>query len=783
MAPRRNPRSCFFALSYVTIFDGLCDASADHQTHRSDSSLDPSLRVAIVGAGVAGASAAFHLRELSRSAPISITIYDSEPIVGGHVVSVSAPEAPQYVFEAGAPYFFTYDDCLAGALESTRLRYPYSSPNAAWNLIESKLMELYRNKCTAENCRIVERPRHCSWAILQSGVSTWRHLAHLIARYGISTWRFHRTVASTSARWKTLGALRRFDNISHGLRDADISEDIAFGSAENYLLELGISPKFLSEYVEPCTRARFSQNLADVSASSALMAARRVQDASLHRVNARLIEHMINLSGANLRLNSTVVGISDGDTHRYHLSVASTPLMNPPNKVHTEYDIIILAFPLHDGSINWNVSDFLERSKRSFLTSQLYADSHVTHFSTSVTISPAFLHSSLNASIPDDLLTTAQSSNILSASRSRVCYRRWCHPGDELDCDQCDDDDKMYRVVSRRLLSEIGLTSLIGKQWRESQRLVDVDISWVHRQAWSQALPILGGNRNRGETGTIEIAPKLVYLGGVDRVLGSMEMSCRMGRNVARLLTRPGDNEMDVCTRITDFGRIALHACILVVLWSQQSDGGITIQTTFKIDGSCNGTQKAMIELGQKEALELANAVFDDCDELKTIGEASKCINWESQAVAEYFGPKAMNRGQRERIFETFKRAANTKRSFWSGYFHNSPTLVDIIKNDKSGQKKLNVKNLRSQATAVLHEWLHIKGFSSTVCEGGCVDTIQYIGPNGDEKIETYKAGRTKLLASKDVEKAARTNDNYAYFAISMWMQKNFGTYPPYLKI
>ena len=63
------------------------------------------------------------------------------------------------------------------------------------------------------------------------------------------------------------------------------------------------------------------------------------------------------------------------------------------------------------------------------------------------------------------------------------------------------------------------------------------------------------------------------------------------------------------------------------------------------------------------------------------------------------------------------------------------------------------------------------------------MDTIQYIGPHGDEKITTYKAGRTKLLASKDVEKAARTNDNYAYFAMSMWMKNNFGVYPPYPKM
>ncbi|KAF2108591.1 hypothetical protein BDV96DRAFT_605644 [Lophiotrema nucula] len=261
----------------------------------------------------------------------------------------------------------------------------------------------------------------------------------------------------------------------------------------------------------------------------------------------------------------------------------------------------------------------------------------------------------------------------------------------------------------------------------------------------------------------------------------------------------------------------------------RQDDGDVHIQTTFQIDQGCSKDQTKIIEQGQKDALELAKAVFDDCSELKTTADHHKCINWESQAVADYFGPKAMNRGQRERIYDTFNKAIDTKRHFWSDWWndryvfvfcrdirkacrddspgytltndatHGYPyivycpaffkslsdhqTLVDKIKKDESGQKKLNVKNLRSRATTVLHEWLHIKGYSSTVCEGGCDDTDQWIGPNGNEKVQTYKAGRTKLLASKDVEKAARTNDNYAYFAMSMWMQKNFDTYPPYPKM
>ncbi len=116
--------------------------------------------------------------------------------------------------------------------------------------------------------------------------------------------------------------------------------------------------------------------------------------------------------------------------------------------------------------------------------------------------------------------------------------------------DECDDDENMYRVVSRGRLSHNDLSRLIKRMPLEDQRNPYMDITWVHRRAWSWALPTFGGrDGNSGETGgKIEIVPHLFYIGGVDSVLGSMEMSCRMGRNVARLLlaTRPGGlNELD----------------------------------------------------------------------------------------------------------------------------------------------------------------------------------------------------------------------------------------------
>lgn len=56
-------------------------------------------------------------------------------------------------------------------------------------------------------------------------------------------------------------------------------------------------------------------------------------------------------------------------------------------------------------------------------------------------------------------------------------------------------------------------------------------------------------------------------------------------------------------------------------------------------------------------------------------------------------------------------------------------------------------------------------------------DTKQTIG---GISTNTYKSGAAKLLARRDPKAAARTNDNFAYFATAQFMLKTFKTYPEY---
>lgn len=469
-------------------------------------------RVAIVGAGIAGASTAFRLNELTKlSSSIDVTIYESEPSVGGRVKSISPENSPQVV-EAGATHFSTQDWCVMAAMESAGLKERWPDPLA---LPQSTGLWDGKELRTAPKCN-GESP------------SLWAQ-ARSVWRYGISPWRFRRLVQSALERWKSFaGLVPTFDSTVKELEQAGLSE-LALDSAENYLKNLSITPQFLTEVVQPCTRAQFSQNLASIRALSSMVAAGASKATSIKGGNACLIERMIESSGADLHLDSRVVRVVRGHNRRYRLSIARHGIEYTPDPQHAEFDAVVLAAPHQSSKI-----DLSGLGLGSTALVPPYVETHVTHFVTPAKISPNFFHHGLNVSIPDHLFTTTSPSHdpdLLNIKRSTIRIRRGCFSRNE--CDQFDTMN-LYRVLSRRRLEDSDLVRMLGRQLEDGLGLSNYDISWVHRQDWPQAFPRY--EKQHALLEEIEIGPNLFYLNGAEEVISSMEMSCRMGDNAATKL-------------------------------------------------------------------------------------------------------------------------------------------------------------------------------------------------------------------------------------------------------
>jgi hypothetical protein len=115
--------------------------------HCSLQDVDETSRIVIIGAGITGASAAYHLH-LASPSNASITIFESDSRVGGKVVSLPIPDTNNRTFfETGAPHFFTDDRCLVQAAEELDLHlkdnrfaaygedgpYHWRKPSGVWD--------------------------------------------------------------------------------------------------------------------------------------------------------------------------------------------------------------------------------------------------------------------------------------------------------------------------------------------------------------------------------------------------------------------------------------------------------------------------------------------------------------------------------------------------------------------------------------------------------------------------------------------------------------------------
>ena len=480
-------------------------------------------RIAIIGAGVGGATAAFHIHENNRNRnerPQTLTIFERESNVGGRVQStyLYPPDDGLRKIEEGATQFFPDDWCLVSVMQNVGLRPPRPRPRRA---SQSKFRWTDDDVRTDLDCNAVS--------------DSWQDLLYGRWKYGQSWSTLNTAVRSALEEWNTFGSPYRppFHSIQDALDQASLPKPV-YGSATSYLQNLAISPELQNRFIQPCVRARSSQNLSGVSGLSALMAAGKSKRTSIDGGNSRLTERMIQLSEADLQLTTIVSAITPGFSRRYKLSVSHMAANESFQLDDVEFDIILLAAPLLGSEI-----DLSRLNLHASAVPPAGVETHVTHFSSSFTITSNFSILPLDISIHDEMtLTTSnvlEDSDILNLQRSDACFRRGCLPGD--DCDQCDDDEILYRVHSRRYMEDGDLVRMLGKDWEETSKLSDYGIQYVRRRIWPYTFPkIQEGHLNFLDE--IEIAPGFYYLNGAESVMCSMEMSCRMGRNVAKLVTR-----------------------------------------------------------------------------------------------------------------------------------------------------------------------------------------------------------------------------------------------------
>ena len=197
-------------------------------------------KVAIIGAGIGGSAAAFHLHSLSRmEADYSITIYEKEPKAGGRVDTFTPPEAKRRIIEAGASSFFKDDSCVMTAMKDVGLREQR----------HRRILQRPQSSAIWDGHSLNHDPK-CDLESL-----SWKDMCKLILKYGASPWRLRQQLLAVLDRWRSFTRSTTFVNLKYELERVGLNGGI-LGSARSFSQNAGNSQRFATEFIQPCMKVR-----------------------------------------------------------------------------------------------------------------------------------------------------------------------------------------------------------------------------------------------------------------------------------------------------------------------------------------------------------------------------------------------------------------------------------------------------------------------------------------------------------------------------------------------
>ncbi|KAI7215585.1 hypothetical protein KC333_g5365 [Hortaea werneckii] len=506
--------ACSLLASSLSILDEypIGDIAGNH----SATQVGGRTSVAVVGAGLGGASVAFRAHEMFYpNSDLQLTIYEREPRYGGRIHTIRPQTEFRAALELGATTFYTNDDCVKQLLNYVGLHHIVSG--------ESQHLPFKRRWTKAQSQNQVT----CDVLSL-----SWPQLVKRLWRYGTSAWRFRNEVISALDKWHRFTISQRFDTVQEAMGTLGLPPLIS-GDAPYYLDQVNVSREFQEEIVRPCVRARLGKDLEEVHGLSALIAAGSSSTATVAGGNSRLIERLIKLSGAHLSLSSEIIAIGRGEERRYKLTIRHGSKGSEEIE-HVEFDSVVLAAPLQLLDIDLSG---LGLNLNTASTANDFIEAHITHITSPFQLITNSSYPSINISITNDDVLTSSSPpgdmNILKVQGREVCYFYGCPPA--TGCDMCG-LEYLYRIHSKRALEDAELTSMLGTEYSEDLPLTAG--SWVRRDVWPKAF--LPYRKGQDFVGKFELAPRLYYTGGGEEIMSSMEMSCKMGEQVASKLVFGG---------------------------------------------------------------------------------------------------------------------------------------------------------------------------------------------------------------------------------------------------
>ncbi|EHK43940.1 hypothetical protein TRIATDRAFT_127733 [Trichoderma atroviride IMI 206040] len=488
--------------------------------------------VAIIGAGAAGASAAYHLRQYAEEAgvKVNITIFEKTDRIGGRTLTVNAHDDPSQPVELGASIFVAVNHILYNGTKNFNL-----SIGSNYRVAESQ----------ADVTAIWDGESFVYETT--DGTAWWWDAGKLWWRYGMSPYRAVNLVKEVVGKFLKLYEQPYFPFRSLTARTYELGlVEITGVTGEQFLAQNKIDEKFSRHIIQAATRVNYASNLAYLHGLETMVSFATDGAMSVVGGNWRIFEQMVRNSGATVYHNTTVSAIAfakektSSSAPKYEISTASAGSSSTePEVVATAFDDVIIASPWQFSNIEAG-----EGVIKHHIEEIPYTKLHVTLFSSPRKLDPEFFKLAPGSTAPSNVYTTLAEGEKPKEGTEGVgqtgfysvsTLRTMLNP-------KTNATEYVYKIFSPKPVTPQFLSELFGVKVPEAFTSGSgengddnggVDpISWYYPH-WFYAYPV---ELPRVTFQDPILGSGLYYTSGIESFISTMETSALMGMNVARLI-------------------------------------------------------------------------------------------------------------------------------------------------------------------------------------------------------------------------------------------------------
>ncbi|KAI9731446.1 MAG: hypothetical protein M1818_007836 [Claussenomyces sp. TS43310] len=499
--------------AFIVSGDGAATVSALQHPQNHEKTVK---NIAIIGAGPAGSSTAYHLNKFAHDAGtiVNITVFERSRYVGGRSTTIDAYDDSSNPVELGASIFVEVNRILMKAAEE----FDLIKEQHVSNMDEHELLGIWNGE------KFVFTQEEGGWA--------WWDITKLIWKYGLAPIRTQNLMKSTVGKYLKMyeAPFFPFRSLSDRAQDLGLISITAM-TGDELLKSNKIGPPFTTDIIQASTRVNYGQNLGlihglETMVCMAIEGARQIKGG-----NWQIFDRMVNSSGAAVQLDTHVTSLSKRDG-KYVIQTAGTS-SGEVKPDQDWFDTVVLAAPLQFSKIR--ISDGLVKHIPDEIP---YVTLHVTLFASPLKLNESHFGLAPGAPVPSTVLTTLSADedptdreNIVGKSGffSISTLRTTINP-------RTLQKEYLYKIFSPKAVTSEFLGSLFNvalpKNVSDLTKEASDKISWYYPHVW-QAYPY---EYPRITFDELELARGLYYTSGMESFISTMETSALMGMNVAQLI-------------------------------------------------------------------------------------------------------------------------------------------------------------------------------------------------------------------------------------------------------